>query len=134
MLERIALHSLFALALISAAATADAVAGDTGIEDGKAAAPSHRKAYDALFSDIIKGLPGEGLSKVDSARGGNDKRVADHSTKAASVDELKKDAVEKRKKEMEELSPEVKARVDKVLSGLDNRRREKQVEFKEISE
>ncbi|HKP94162.1 MAG TPA: hypothetical protein VJ385_00255 [Fibrobacteria bacterium] len=100
-------------------------------ESTEAASPS-RKAYDALFFDILKALPQEGKSKVDSARGRERDAAAKPSGDARSPEDLRKDAIERRKKNLEELPPDVKARVDKVLSGLDNRRKEKQTEFKEL--
>jgi hypothetical protein len=109
--------------------------------DGEKAAPgmektdqpaSNRKAYDALYSDIIRTMPQEGKSKVDSARGKDANGKPKQDVTPRSPDDLKKEAFEKRKKELDELPPEVKARVDKVLSDLDNRRKEKQAEFKEL--
>jgi hypothetical protein len=99
-----------------------------------AEASSNRKAYDALYSDILKTLPQEGKSKVDSARGRDAKAGLKQAKPTLSAEDVKKDALEKRKKELDELPPEVKARVDKVLSGLDNRRKEKQTEFKELKD
>ena len=94
----------------------------------------NRKAYDALYSDIFKALPQDGKLKVDSARGRDPKTESPQASSTLTLEELKKNALEKRKRERDELSPEVKARVDKVLSGLDNRRKEKQAEFKELKE
>ncbi|MEO7423985.1 MAG: hypothetical protein ABI036_02295 [Fibrobacteria bacterium] len=97
-------------------------------------ASANRKAYDALYTDILKTLPQEGKSKVDSARGRDAKAELKQPKTTLSAEEVKKDALEKRKKELDELPPEVKARVDKVLSDLDNRRKEKQTEFKELKD
>lgn len=95
-------------------------------------AAANRKAYDALYSDIVKNLPQEGKIKVDSAHGREAKNLPEQAGNIKTREDLKRDVVEKRKKELSELPPEVKARVDKVLSNLDNRRKEKQAEFKEL--
>lgn len=100
----------------------------------KAEAPAKRQAYDALYSDIIRTLPQEGKSKVDSARGRERKPEAKPGKPVPDPEELKRNALEKRKRELDELPPDVKARVDKALSDLDSRRREKQTEFKELKE
>jgi hypothetical protein len=117
-------------------------AGDHAVEkDAPAAskAPAettspNRKAYDDLYSDILKTLPKEGKTKVDSARGSRDANPPAKQAGARTPEDLKKEALEKRKKDLEELPPEVKARVDKALSDLDNRRKEKQTEFKELKD
>ncbi|MEO6097833.1 MAG: hypothetical protein ABIW76_20125 [Fibrobacteria bacterium] len=95
---------------------------------------ANHKAYDALYSDILMSLPRDGKLKVDSAKYHEPKAKPAQSANPLTVDELKNNAAEKRKKEMDELSPEVKGRVDKILSDLDNRRKEKQTEFKELKE
>jgi hypothetical protein len=100
----------------------------------KAEAPAKREAYDALYSDIIRSLPQEGKSKVDSARGRERKPESKPGKQVPDPEELKRNALEKRKRELDELPPDVKARVDKALSDLDSRRREKQTEFKELKE
>ncbi|MDB5102488.1 MAG: hypothetical protein JWP91_177 [Fibrobacteres bacterium] len=126
----------FFILLAGMAAAQDKPAGGESASQAKekSAPPSaNRKAYDALYSDILKTLPQEGRSKVDSARG-LPVSAAAKPANPASAENAKKDALEKRKKEMEALPPEVKARVDKVLSDLDNRRKEKQSEFKELRE
>jgi hypothetical protein len=70
--------------------------------------------------------------KIDSARG----RAAAPQTQPSSVpapaEERKKEAVEKHKKNLDDLSPEVKARVDKAVKDLEKRRKEKKTEFKEL--
>lgn len=100
----------------------------------KADAPAKREAYDALYSDIIRTLPQEGKSKVDSARVRERKPESGPGKPAPDPEELKRNALEKRKRELDDLPPDVKARVDKALSDLDSRRREKQTEFKELKE
>jgi hypothetical protein len=100
----------------------------------KAEAPAKLKAYDALYSDIIRTLPQEGKSKVDSARGRERRPETNPDKRKPDPEEIKREALEKRKKELDDLPPDVKARVDKVLSDLDSRRREKQTEFKELKE
>jgi hypothetical protein len=128
---------LSCLVLVRFAAAQDKpVAAESASQSkAKAAEPSaNRKAYDALYSDIIKTLPQDGKSKIDSARGREAKPDSKQSGKSRSAEELKKEAFEKRKRELEDLPPEVKARVDKVMSDLDNRRKDKQAEFKELKE
>ena len=103
-----------------AAAQDGAAAGDTSPENQpKTEAPAKREAYDALYSDIIRTLPQEGKSKVDSARGRERKPESKPGKQAPDPEELKRNALEKRKREMDDLPPDVKARVDKALSDLD---------------
>ena len=110
-------------------------AGDTSPKNQpKADAPAKREAYDALYSDIIRTLPQEGKSKVDSARVRERKPESKPGKEAPDPEELKRNALEKRKRELDELPADVKARVDKALSDLDSRRREKQTEFKELKD
>lgn len=118
-----------------AAAQDGSAAGDTSPKSQpKAEAPAKREAYDALYSDIIRTLPQEGKSKVDSARGRERKPETKSGNQAPDPGEIKREALEKRKRELDELPPDVKARVDKALSDLDSRRREKQTEFKELKD
>jgi hypothetical protein len=98
---------------------------------GQAQAASNRKAYDELYSEILNTLPQNGKAKVDSARHHDEKPAAKPATAAASK-EPAKEALEKQKRELEELPPVVKARVDKVLSDLETRRKEKELEFREL--
>ncbi|MDB5048824.1 MAG: hypothetical protein JWO30_1895 [Fibrobacteres bacterium] len=91
---------------------------------------ANRKAYDALYSDIIKTLPRDGKAKVDSVRGRDTQPK--QTVNPRTPEDVKKKHFEKRKKELDELPLEVKARVDKVLIDLDNRRKEKKTEFKEL--
>lgn len=144
-----AMNSLLAglMALGLAAAQEGSPAGDSSPKSApKAEAPAghepgndpkrgpERAAYDALYSEIVRALPQEGKSKVDSARGGERKPESRPGKQAPDPEELKRDALEKRKRELEDLPPDVKARVDKALSDLESRRREKRTEFKELKE
>ena len=131
------MKTLLAGLMLSALAAAQdgAAAGDSSPKSQpKAEAPAKREAYDALYSDIIRTLPQDGKSKVDSARGRERKPETKPGKQIPDPEELKRDAVEKRKRELDDLPPDVKARVDKALSDLDSRRREKQTEFKELKE
>lgn len=125
----------FALAL--ALGIMSPVSAEDSTADGMKAVPgsatvdpaANRKTYDALYSDIIEALPLDGKVKVDSARvqsGPGKVKPADPQEKSA------KSMEEKRNRALEELPPAVKARVDKVISDLDTRRREKDSEFKEL--
>jgi cell pole-organizing protein PopZ len=105
---------------------------------GEAGAPSARQDYDAIFSDILKSLPQEKRALVDSARdakGNGNAAKAD--PKGPPTEEEKEKAREeakaKRSKALEALPADVKARVDKAITDLDNRRKEKQAEFKELN-
>ena len=131
------MKTLLAGLMLSALAAAQdgAAAGDSSPKSQpKAEAPAKREAYDALYSDIIRTLPQDGKSKVDSARGRERKPETKPGKQIPDPEELKRDALEKRKRELDDLPPDVKARVDKALSDLDSRRREKQTEFKELKE
>jgi hypothetical protein len=91
---------------------------------------ANRKAYDALYSDIIKTLPRDGKAKVDSARGLDAK--PERTEVPRSPEDGKKKAHGNHKKELDELPPDVKARVDKVLIDLDTKKKVKKTEFKEL--
>jgi len=132
---------LISLLFAGFACAQDAASDRNGTAQPKAETPlsdpasaANRKAYDALYSDILNTLPQDGRSKIDSARG----RAASPQARPAAVPlpsaEAGKEALEKRKKDLEDLSPEVKARVDKALKDLDKRRKEKKAEFKELKE
>jgi hypothetical protein len=115
------------------------LAGEKGAEvsaaakEKAAAAVANRKAYDALYSDIIRTLPQEGLQKVDSARGSDGKAEAGKSAgHAKAAKDAKKKASEKRNKELDQLPSDVKDRVDKAMSHLEKRKKEKKSEFKEL--
>jgi hypothetical protein len=107
---------------------------------GESQASSAKQNYDAIFSDILKSLPQEKRALVDSAHGAKGSAVAAavqaEPAKGRPTEEEKekarKDAEAKRSQALQALPPEVKARVDKAISDLDNRRREKQAEFKEL--
>lgn len=133
------MKTLLAGLFLSLAGTAAAQEGSAAEDSSpksrpKAEAPAKREAYDALYSDIIRTLPQEGKSKVDSARGRERKPETKPGKQAPDPDEIKREALEKRKRELDDLPPDVKARVDKALSDLDSRRREKQTEFKELKD
>jgi hypothetical protein len=102
-------------------------------------ASSAKQDYDAIFSDILKSLPQEKRALVDSAHAkGNSASASDPADPGKGQpteeekDKARKDAAAKRSKALEALPPEVKARVDKAISDLDNRRKEKQAELKEL--
>ncbi len=132
------LTGLFLSFAVPAAAQDGSAAEDSSPKSlPKAEAPAKREAYDALYSDIIRTLPQEGKSKVDSARGRERKpetKQGKQGKQAPDPEEIKREALDKRKRELDELPPDVKARVDKALSDLDSRRREKQTEFKELKD
>jgi hypothetical protein len=133
-------------ALIALLLSGFACAQDKAPDRGAAAQPNaeapqadpgsaaNRKAYDALYSDILKTLPQEGRSKLDSARGRTARPQAAPAAVPLPSQEVSKEALERRKKDLEDLSPEVKARVDKALKDLEKRRKEKKAEFKELKE
>lgn len=105
-------------------------------------ASSAKQDYDAIFSDILKSLPQEKRALVDSAHGaqgngnagnGNGNGNTDKAGNSdAEKDKARKAGEAKRAQALQALPPEVKARVDKAISDLDNRRKEKQAEFKEL--
>ena len=85
-----------------------------------------KQEYDALFSDILKSLPAGQRAQVDSAQAAKSK---DKPVDPAAAREAAK---AKREKALGELPPEVKARVDKAITDLENRRKEKAAELKEL--
>src|SRR5215208_5665447 len=85
-------------------------------------------SYDALFTEILQNLPEKNRAKVDSARAkGPESRPRNAEDPSAPVTE--KEVAGKRAKAMEKLSPEVKERVEKAIRTLDNRSRERELEF-----
>ena len=107
---------------------------------GENQASSEKQSYDAIFSEILKALPQEKRALLDSAHGakGNAAMAAGPADAGKGKpteeekDKARKDAQEKRTQALQTLPPDVKARVDKAISDLDNRRKEKQAEFKEL--
>jgi hypothetical protein len=97
-----------------------------------AAAPAAREEYDALFSQILKGLPQDKKALVDSAQGA--KAKSGETPMAADPQALKDAAAAKRSQALKDLPPDVKARVDKAITDLDNRRKAKEAEFKELNQ
>ena len=102
-------------------------------------ASSAKQDYDAIFSDILKSLPQEKRALVDSAHGAKGNAAAavpadpgQGKPSDEEKDKARKAAEAKRSQALQALPPEVKARVDKAISDLDNRRKEKQAEFKEL--
>jgi hypothetical protein len=89
-----------------------------------------KQNYDAIFSDILKSLPQEKRALVDSAHGA--KGNAAPAARPADSEAARKAGEAKRSQALQALPPEVKARVDKAISDLDNRRKQKQAEFKEL--
>jgi hypothetical protein len=108
---------------------------------GEPQASSAKREYDAIFSDILTSLPQEKRALVDSAHGAKGNPVATAASAdpgkgkptEAEKDKARKEAEAKRSQALQTLPPEVKARVDKAISDLDNRRKEKQAEFKELN-
>ncbi len=93
----------------------------------------NRKAYDDLYSEILKTLPQDGKAKVDSARRlDRSPSVQQHAVGAGQGRDP--EALQKHNRDLQELPPAVKARVDKVLTELDSRRKEKEMEFKELKQ
>lgn len=136
MKSRFAIISLF-LAGIACAGDKAQVRKDAAPPKAEAApanpaSAENRKAYEALYSDILKTLPQDGRSKIDSARGHSASPQAKPDAAKPAPEERKKEAFEKHKKNLDDLSPEVKARVDKALKDLEKRRKEKKAEFKEL--
>lgn len=136
---RTALNPLFIAALLTG------LMGRTWADDAGAQPPakpvkteSHPSAdkatdkqnYDAIFSDILKSLPQDKRALVDSAHGA--KGNAAPATGPADPEAARKAGEAKRSQALQALPPEVKARVDKAISDLDNRRKQKQAEFKEL--
>jgi hypothetical protein len=101
----------------------------TGAPAPNAADP--KQSYDALFTDILKTLPQEKRALVDSAHGAKGKAVTPPA-RPADPEAAKKAAKEKRDKALQELPPEVKARVDKAIQDLDTRRMQREAELKEL--
>ena len=89
-----------------------------------------KRNYDAIFSDILNSLPQDKRALVDSAHGAKGNAVP--ATGPADPEAARKAGETKRSQALQALPPEVKARVDKAISDLDNRRKQKQAEFKEL--
>ena len=119
-----------------APATPASVAPAAAVMDKeKPSAPAaNRKAYDDLYSEILKTLPQDGKAKVDSARRQDRKPVAQKTNGPGVGQGRDPDAMQKHNRDLQELPPAVKARVDKVLTELDSRRKEKETEFKELKQ
>lgn len=128
------------LALLSALLMGRAWAGGNqesalpaALFQAEAAAPEGAKTpgqeYDALFSDILKTLPAGQRAQVDSAEAAK----ADKEKPKPDPDAAREAARAKREKALGELPPEVKARVDKALTDLEIRRKEKAAELKELA-
>ncbi len=126
---------IFAIALGIASAEEDAgkVKIEKGISEKSNRDNDRSKSYDELYADILSNLPKDAKAKVDSAQSGGSQKGDSKKAKVKTAEELRKLATEKRSHEMKELPTAVKARVDKVLSDLDTRRKEKVLEFKEIN-
>ena len=90
-----------------------------------------KQDYDAIFSDILKSLPQDKRALVDSAHGAKG-NAAVPVPGPADPEAARKMGEAKRSQALQALPPEVKARVDKAISDLDNRRKQKQAEFKEL--
>jgi hypothetical protein len=134
---RTALTPLFFAALVAARSWADGAAAEPARKpaaSGSQAAPakpaSPKQDYDAIFSDILKSLPQDKRALVDSAHGA--KGNAAPAAGPADPDAARKAGEAKRSQALQTLPPEVKARVDKAITDLDNRRKQKQAEFKEL--
>ena len=119
--------------------------GATGANPSAPAAAAEKPAsakqeYDAIFSDILQSLPQDKRALVDSAHGakgagphaappanpGNGKPTEEEKEKARQA------AKAKRSEAIQALPPEMRSRVDKAITDLDNRRKEKQAELKEL--
>jgi hypothetical protein len=137
---RTALLPLLITALLTGRSWSDGTEPPAQPATGESQASSAKQGYDAIFSDILKSLPQEKRALVDSAHGAKGKAVP----AAASADpgqgkpteeekdKARKEAEAKRTQALQTLPPEIKARVDKAITDLDNRRKEKQAEFKEL--
>lgn len=103
------------------------------IKKEKTETADSRKSYDELYSEILSNLPQDAKAKVDSAQGQVSKSGRSKNTKDHDSEDLRKILTEKGTQKMDELPPAVKARVDKALSDIENRRKEKALEFKELN-
>lgn len=88
------------------------------------------KGYDDLFSEILQNLPEKDRAKVDSARGKSPDEPKPGDPDWAPPGQAVRD--EKRAKALEKLAPDVKARVEKAILKLENRQKERALEFKEL--
>lgn len=123
-------HLVLSMALLTGWAWADGNSAPVPpSEIGEPQPTAPHQEYDALFSDILKALPSAQRAQVDSAQGAKTKEKDIPKTDPAAAREAAK---AKREKALGELPPEVKARVDKAITELDNRRKEKAAELKEL--
>ena len=107
---------------------------------GESQASSAQQKYDAIFSDILKSLPQEKRALVDSAHGAKGNAVSAAGTAnpgqgkptEEEKDKARKEGEAKRSQALQGLPPDIKARVDKAITDIDNRRKQKQAELKEL--
>jgi hypothetical protein len=103
-----------------------------------AAEKNSKKDYDALYHQILQNLPEKSLLKVDSARGGGFQRspeslhqnLSDLNSKG-KVDPLSENVRADRERALGKLDPEIKLRVEKAIQAIENRKKERELEFKE---
>lgn len=124
---------LLALGTVLLAAN-DARCADQQAAPETSVAPTERaKTYDELFGEILQNLPEKNRAKVDSARA-NGKTPPETPAVTETKGPPDHAMVEKREKALEKLSPDVKARVEKAIKDLENRRKDRDLEFKELDQ
>lgn len=105
--------------------------GEAAAPEAPAVQSAPAKSYDELFGEILQNLPEKNRAKVDSARA-----AGKTGPSAPALPEAKGQPdptlFEKREKALEKLSPDVKARVEKAIKDLENRRKDRELEFKEL--
>ncbi len=85
-----------------------------------------------MFSEIIKNLPQEKRVKMDSLKNAGPVTVHKDADDSVAPEDRKKNLDEKRKREVDALSQDVKERVEKAILDLEQRKKERQLEFKVI--
>ncbi len=86
-------------------------------------------SYEKLFQDILQQMPEEVKPMVDSARAAR----APESKNKPEIDSRRVLMEQKREAALQRLSPELREKVAKELSNHDNRRKERELEFKELA-
>ncbi len=92
-------------------------------------APS--RGYDEIYGEILQNLSGQSRAKVDSART-KAESPAKVPEEAAAAKRTEPERGGKREKALEKLAPEVKARVEKAIRDMETKRRERELEFREL--
>lgn len=97
------------------------------------AASTPARGYDEIYGEILQNLPEQSRAKVDSARTkAESPATVPVEAEAEAGKRAEPERVVKREKALEKLAPEVKARVEKAIRDMETKRREREMEFREL--